>query len=128
MKSQVSRLSQLIKMAQAAAKTGYAPYSKYKVGAALLGASGEIYTGANIENRSFGATICAERVALVRAVHSGERKFSALVIFSSGKSAPKPCGLCLQALSEFVKKLKVIVVHQSKVDEYDLNELYPNPF
>lgn len=128
MKSKVSRYSKLAKQAQMAAKTAYAPYSKYKVGAALLSASGKVFTGANVENRSFGATICAERVALVQAIHSGERRFSALAVFSSGKMAPKPCGLCLQALSEFEINLKIAVAHRGKVFEYDLKELYPNPF
>ena len=89
--------NKLIEKAYIAAESAYAPYSNFKVGAALLSTGGKIYTGANIENSSYGATVCAERVALFSAVHEGEREFSALAVTAV------PCGICLQTLSEFCK-------------------------
>jgi cytidine deaminase len=96
-------LNALFLEAQKAAILAYAPYSHFRVGAALLGADGRVYTGCNVENRSFGLTICAERSALVAAVSQGQHSFTALAIAAPDSAAPVgPCGACRQVLSEFM--------------------------
>lgn len=88
--------------ARAAARNAYAPYSRYKVGAALLAADGTVYRGCNVENASYGLTNCAERTALFKAVSEGRRRFAALAIAGGAADSPaRPCGACRQALSEF---------------------------
>jgi cytidine deaminase len=96
-------LDALFEEAQKAALLAYAPYSHFRVGAALLGADGRVYTGCNVENRSFGLTICAERNALAAAVGRGQRSFTALAIATPDSAVPVgPCGACRQVLSEFM--------------------------
>ena len=96
-------LAELYHLAERAALSAYAPYSHFRVGAALLGADGNIYTGCNVENRSFSLTICAERSALVAAVSQGQRSFTALAIATPDSQEPVgPCGACRQMLSEFM--------------------------
>ena len=90
----------MIEAAQAARENSYSPYSGYKVGAAILSESGEIFAGTNVENASFGATICAERGALMTLIASGHRRICALVVTTPDRGVP--CGVCLQMLSEFV--------------------------
>jgi cytidine deaminase len=93
----------LFQEARKAASFAYAPYSKFRVGAALLGEDGTVYTGCNVENRSFGLTICAERSALVQGVSKGTRRFTALAIAAPDSQEPVgPCGACRQVLSEFM--------------------------
>jgi cytidine deaminase len=121
-------LEKLIKKAKEARKKAYAPYSKYKVGAALLGSSGKIYTGCNIENNSYGATVCAERVAVFKAISEGEDKFLALVVFSDDNKMPYPCGLCRQVLWELAGDIKVVVKNGSEEAQFQLRELCPSPF
>jgi len=96
-------MNELFKQAKAAAKSAYAPYSNFRVGAALLGANGKVYTGCNVENRSFGLTICAERTAVTKAVSEGCRSFKALAVSTPDSDIPVgPCGACRQVLSEFM--------------------------
>ena len=119
----------LLAQAWAAREAAYAPYSNYRVGAALLAASGLIYTGCNIENASYGATICAERVAAVKAVSSGEQCFEALAVVADGTSPPAPCGLCRQFLAEFGQDLQVILANrQGQLRHVRLQELLPGAF
>ena len=93
----------------------YAPYSNYKVAAALLTADGKIFTGVNVENAAFGLTICAERAALFSAVSAGYRSFSHLVVLSQDSdNLPFPCGACRQVLREFSPDLKIIVTGGEK--------------
>ena len=100
---------ELYRLAEKAAEGAYAPYSGYKVGAALLAADGSVYTGANIENSSFGATICAERTAAVKAVTAGQRSFVSIAVAAPGTGGPSwPCGICRQFLFEFGGGLRVI--------------------
>ena len=106
----------------------YSPYSGIKVGAALLTSSGNIHTGVNVENASFGATICAERVALAKAVTEGESNFEAIAIASNTEEIV-PCGICRQVLAEFNKDIKLIM--QAANDEITvkkLSEVYQDPF
>jgi cytidine deaminase len=96
-------LDALFRAAWAAAEAAYAPYSHFRVGAALLAADGTVYTGCNVENRSFGLTVCAERTALFKAVSEGRREFLALAIAApDSPAAVGPCGACRQVLSEFM--------------------------
>lgn len=119
---------ELIEMAHAAAGRAYAPYSKFHVGAALLGQSGKVFTGCNVENASYGLTMCAERVALGLAVTCGEREFEAIAI--SVKGGGSPCGACRQVLSEFSPTLRVIMTDENgeSVREMSLGELLPERF
>ena len=120
--------NQLIAAASEARQRAYAPYSRYPVGAALLARSGKIYTGANVENAAYGHAMCAERVALFRAVAEGERSFRALAIVTAG--AASPCGACRQVLSEFDEgKLCVIMADEAgNAREATLGELLPDSF
>lgn len=103
----------------------YAPYSHFAVGAAVRGASGKIYTGANIENASYGASMCAERCAVFAAVNAGERELKAIAVTET------PCGMCRQVLREFAdpKTLKVFVARtKDDIHEFTLSDLLPESF
>lgn len=118
----------LMNEAKSVLQNAYSPYSKIKVGAALLASSGKIYTGVNVENASFGATICAERVAVAKAVTEGENSFKAVAIASNTERIV-PCGICRQVLAEFNKDIKLIM--QAKNGEMrveKLSEVYKEPF
>lgn len=118
---------ELIEKAREAMQFAYVPYSHYKVGAALLSKDGRIFTGCNIENGSYGATNCAERTALFKAVSEGVREFAAIAV-TAEKSAPWPCGICRQALNEFSPEIRVIVAWQDQVEESTLPRLLPHGF
>ncbi len=120
---------ELLSMAREALSNAYAPYSDYKVGAALLTSAGRVFRGVNVENASYGLTICAERAALFSAVATGYRHFSVLAVVSEEAQKPIPCGGCLQVLREFGKDLKVIVAGKEKEFlVFKLEELLPYPF
>jgi cytidine deaminase len=120
---------ELIKAAKKVSKFAYAPYSKFKVGAALLSKSGKIFTGCNVENASYGLTVCAERVAVFNAITEGERNFVAMAIYANTNNFTLPCGACLQVLNEFAKDLIVITVNRyGKTKTYRLAQLLPHPF
>ena len=111
-----------------ARQRAYAPYSKYKVGAALLTENGQIYEGLNIENASYGATVCAERVAVFNAVTAGEKKFAAMAI--AGENGGTPCGLCRQVLAEFGLDIVLLLVNKDGkiVRETTVSEVLPDAF
>ncbi len=117
----------LINSAKRAMENAYAPYSKFRVGAAILTTAGKIYTGCNIENASYGLTLCAERVALFKAISEGERHFKSIAIFAS-KNPAYPCGACRQALFEFAPKIKIIVIENKNYSVYSIKELLPKEF
>ncbi|HEX3045841.1 MAG TPA: cytidine deaminase [Bacillota bacterium] len=120
---------ELIQIALNARQRAYAPYSHFQVGAALLGKSGRIYNGCNVENASFGATICAERTAAVKAVSEGETEFEALVVATDGEVPAAPCGICRQFLAEFGLDLVLILVNlEGKKIETTLAEYLPGAF
>jgi len=119
----------LLRAAHAAVELAYAPYSGLGVGAALLTPGGEVFTGCNVENASFGLTQCAERTAVTRAVAAGERQFVALAIASSADAPALPCGACRQVLREFAQDLWI--VSQGRTGprtRATLAELLPRPF
>ena len=118
---------ELIQQAQKARTFSYAPYSGFLVGAALLAKDGTVFTGCNIENSSFGATNCAERTAMFKAVSEGATEFTAIAI-ASKVSAPWPCGACRQVLNEFAPGIRVLVTWDGGSDEMSLNELLPHGF
>jgi len=118
----------LLEKAREAMKNAYVPYSRFKVGAALLTKSGKVYTGCNIENSSFGATICAERVAFVKAISEGEREFEAIAVASNLKDFTYPCGICRQFMSEWGLDLKLITKSGDEVTVHTLKELLPEAF
>lgn len=118
----------LIKRAQEARKNSYSPYSNFPVGAALQASSGKIYTGTNVENRVNGLTICAERVALFKAISEGEREFEKLGVVC-GNNYCRPCGACRQTLYEHAPHLTVIMA--DKTGDYQIKslaELLPDAF
>lgn len=119
----------LIDKALEALPNAYAPYSGYKVGAALLTAEGQVFTGVNVENASYGLTICAERNALFAAISNGCCNFVTLAVVAYGSTAPVPCGACRQVLSEFCGGLSIIIGDREKhYFKTSLQELFPQPF
>ena len=122
----------LLKMALKAAKQSYSPYSHFPVGAAVMTTDGKIFTGCNVENASYGLTICAERVAVASAVAAGKRKFKALAVVGGRGCAARPCGACLQVLAEFCgPELPIYLAPLSapgKVETIPLGALLPNAF
>jgi cytidine deaminase len=123
-----TQFDDLVALALAARSKAYAPYSKFAVGAAVKCKSGAIFVGANIENRSFGLTICAERVAIGAAVAAGERDFVAMAVTADSDEPIVPCGACRQFLAEFAPDLAIVsatVRGQRKVDS--LLRLLPDP-
>jgi cytidine deaminase len=123
-------MDQLIERARKSLEMAYAPYSCYKVGAAIESVSGKIYTGCNIENSSYGLTICAERVAIFKAISEGESSFKRIVLVSSGETPPIPCGACLQVMAEFCDEdFEInIVKNNEEIEEFLLKDLFPKPF
>jgi cytidine deaminase len=119
----------IIEKAKRAREHAYAPYSKFKVGAALLTKGGKVYTGANVENATFGLTVCAERVALFKAITNGEKKFVKIAVVADKDEPITPCGACRQVLSEFASDLKIICTNlKGKIKRYSLRELLPEAF
>lgn len=119
----------LTERARAAKGRAYAPYSKFHVGAALLCADGTIVDGCNVENASYPAGTCAERVALGAAVVAGHREFAAVAIATDAPEATPPCGICRQALAEFAPGLAVVAIDAGgRVTRWSLADLLPNPF
>ena len=119
---------ELYHIAEDAVLNAYAPYSKFKVGAALLTKQGRVFTGVNVENSSFGATICAERTAYVKAISEGFKEFEAIAIVSNQGKA-WPCGICRQFMYEFGDDLRVITGKDADhLEEHTINELLVEGF
>ena len=119
----------LVKMAKDAMKYSYSPYSGFKVGAALIADNGQIYTGCNIENASYGATNCAERTAIFKAVSEGVLKISKIAIASSSGKETPPCGICRQVMSEFFNKdTKILLEEGDNIKIYRFGDIMPDSF
>ncbi len=124
-----SPLTTLIEAARAAQQHAWAPYSSFRVGAALESTDGQLFAGCNVENASYPAGICAERGALARAVASGARAFVRVVIVSDADTPAPPCGMCRQALVEFAPTLEVVSITSSgQTARWSLADLLPFPF
>ena len=128
MKLEQAKKQELIQVAKQARQWAYAPYSNYRVGAALLTASGRIYDGVNIENAAFPVTICAERVAVFKAISNGEHEFAAIAVVT--RNGGMPCGSCRQVMAEFAPDLAIIVADETGqvTGETTLTELLPHAF
>lgn len=118
----------LINEAKRAKEASYSPYSQFPVGAALLTEDGTIITGCNIENASYGATMCAERTAIFKAVSMGYKKFKKIAVVGKDSEQAYPCGMCLQVLSEFAPDITVLLSEDNKIYTYSLIELLPHMF
>ncbi|MBD8942479.1 MAG: cytidine deaminase [Clostridiales bacterium] len=119
----------LISYAKKAMGNAYAPYSQFSVGAAVLTSDGEVFTGCNVENASFGATICAERCAVLKAISEGYTSFNKIAIVSSSDNLTYPCGICRQFLSEFMEDGYVVLQDSDgNIREYPFDELIPYAF
>ncbi len=123
-------IEELIKKAKEVTQNSYSPYSNFPVGAAVLTDKGNIYTGTNVENVSYGLTICAERVAIFNAVSNGERVIKKIAVYSPKMAGIAPCGACLQVIKEFADKDTTIIIIKEN-DEYEeksLSDFLPSPF
>lgn len=116
----------LIRLAREARNAAYAPYSNFAVGAALLGSDGRVFTGCNVENLSYGLTICAERVAIGSAVAAGQKRFRCLAVVADTSEPISPCGACRQVLAEFAPDLRILLAaRDGHVAEFSLLDLLP---
>lgn len=131
-RTSASTVKQLLADARDAQSRSHSPYSKFPVGAALLCASGRIIHGTNVENASYGATICAERSAITAAVSSGLQSFKAMAIVANGSKPPIPCGMCLQVLAEFCSPNFELILAPTPalkpVKRFRLKDLLPKTF
>ncbi|MFZ2490491.1 MAG: cytidine deaminase [Thermoanaerobaculia bacterium] len=119
----------LIRESLAARENASAPFSKFKVGAALRTPEGTVYRGCNVENSTYGLTVCAERVALLSALAAGERKFTEIVVATQSDEPSTPCGPCRQLMWEYCGDIDVALVNlDGKRVDYKLSTLFPHPF
>lgn len=121
------KYEKLMEMAKEAKKMAYTPYSNFNVGAALLTKSGKVYTGCNVEIASFGATNCAERTAIFKAVSEGETEFKAIAITGDSEST-YPCGICRQVIVEFGLDIEIVIEEKGKIKVMTIDELLPKSF
>jgi len=120
---------ELVALARAARQNAFAPYSNFQVGAALLSADGRVFTGCNVENATYGLTVCAERVALFKAISEGARQFTAVAVVADTEEPTPPCGACRQLLWEFGGNLEVILGNlDTEKARHRLKDLLPFPF
>jgi cytidine deaminase len=122
-------LDALIAAALAARENAFAPYSKFRVGAAIEDIDGRIHTGCNVENATYGLTVCAERVAVFKAVSEGARKFRRVAIAADTDRLTPPCGACRQILWEFCGDVEIVLVNlRGTTETHRLKDLFPKPF
>jgi cytidine deaminase len=123
------KYKELVKVALLARKRAYAPYSRFRVGAALLSSDGKIHAGCNVEISSYGLTICAERTAIFKAISEGQRKFRAIAVVSDDPGFTPPCGACRQVLSDLAGNIDFIMVNgRGATKVVKLKELLPHAF
>jgi cytidine deaminase len=119
----------LLTAAKQARENAHAPYSNFRVGAALRSTAGRIFSGCNVENATYGLTICAERVAIFKAISEGERGFSAIAVVTDTDALTPPCGACRQLIWEFCGDVPVIMANLAgKRETLQMKELFPKPF
>ncbi len=118
----------LVDGARKAQAMAYAPYSKFRVGAALESVSGNVYYGCNVENASYGLTVCAERAAVAAAVLDGAHRFRRLVVTTDSDPPASPCGACRQMLAEFGLDLEIVAVGPTQQRQWTLGDLLPDAF
>ena len=127
--SSAGKISTLVKAARRARRNARAEYSHFKVGAALETADGTIVTGCNIENATYGLTVCAERVAMFKALSEGHREFRRMVVVAPPEAPTPPCGACRQVLWEFAGDVEVILANpKGETGRHRMSELLPQPF
>jgi cytidine deaminase len=120
---------QLAKRAQAARKHSHSPYSRFRVGAAILSKSGKVYTGCNIENSSFGLTICAERTAIFKAISEGVRQFTAIAVATDERRFIPPCGACRQVIMDLAGDIECVLTDAAgAIKVLKMSDLLPYPF
>jgi cytidine deaminase len=120
---------ELVKIARQVQQNAYVPYSHFPVGAALLSARQNVYTGVNVENSSYGLTVCAERNAVFKAISEGETEFEAIAVAGNAEGFTYPCGACRQVLAEFAPQMRVILCDtDNNIKVYNLSELLPQMF
>ena len=119
----------LIAAAKQARENAHAPYSNFRVGAALRATSGVVYTGCNVENSTYGLTVCAERVAIFKAISEGERGFDAIAVVTDTDALTPPCGACRQIILEFCGDVEIILANlKGQSESHRVSELFPKPF
>src|ERR1700734_4084686 len=125
----MSEFEALILAAKQARENAYAPFSNFRVGAAVRAGSGRTYTGCNIENATLGLTCCAERVAIFKAMSEGERNFDAIAVVTDTDTLTPPCGACRQLIWEFCGDVPVILANlKGKTETLQMRDLFPKPF
>ncbi|MDD2211559.1 MAG: cytidine deaminase [Clostridia bacterium] len=125
----IESIDELIAAAKRVRANAYAPYSHFQVGAALLGSDGRIYTGCNVENASYGLSVCAERTAVFQAVSQGLTSFQALALVADSEEPVSPCGACRQILAEFSPEMPVLMVNlKGKIVRSTVEKLLPSSF
>jgi cytidine deaminase len=119
----------LLTAALAVRENAFAPYSHFAVGAALEDTDGRVHTGCNVENATYGLTVCAERVAVFKAISEGVRKFRRIAVAADTEALTPPCGACRQILWEFCGDIEIVLVNpRGKTETYQLKDLFPKPF
>src|SRR5947209_19773942 len=125
----MSDYGKLVAAAKQARENAHAPYSNFRVGAALLAKSGRVYTGCNVENANYGLTVWAERVAIFKAISEGERGFDAISVVTDTETLTPPCGACRQLIWEFCGDVPVILANlKGKMEVIRMRDLFPKPF
>ena len=129
MEDRVPEYESLVSAAKEARLNAHAPFSNFRVGAALRANSGRVFGGCNVENATYGLTICAERVAIFKAMSEGERGFDAISVVTDTDTLTPPCGACRQLIWEFCGDVPVILANlQGKIEVLRMRELFPKPF
>jgi cytidine deaminase len=125
----VGEYENLISAAKRARENAHAPFSNFRVGAALRATSGRVFGGCNVENATYGLTVCAERVAIFKAISEGERGFNAISVVTDTDTLTPPCGACRQLIWEFCGDIPVILANlKGKTEVMQMKELFPRPF
>ena len=125
----MSEFDSLVSSAKAARENAHAPFSNFRVGAALRAVSGKVFGGCNVENATYGLTVCAERVAIFKAISEGEHKFDAIAVVTDTEALTPPCGACRQLIWEFCGDVPVIMSNlHGKIEKLKMSQLFPKPF